>query len=514
MKSFTIGVVAAMCLSTVSIAKQATKVKPEFTPPTVEAPTLLKEDGDFVKGLKAAWTAAEKKTGKRKVASEIEFQESNLSDAFKNFRSKWLAVKDAEGLQQLLNESYNELNLPNSTLAKSPDMKYFLPHLHVMIPLRGIIWKMRPLFETGRFFSGSKATHAMAVQFVRNVVTGIKMFMPTDQWDAGIEFLVTPTKKMKLDSQFKTVAQLQDYLQKYVLPYIENSAQSVQGNLSENPESIYVWDNQITFGVANFSGQARQFVGYGPAEQAFSIAMLYQAAHDLRVFNSFNQDALLWIAKELGKNYGIDAAASLGAFGITDRERNKVVAEAVSKKHWLEIATTGKQNMKYALIDLNNAVILSKQAYDYLQGKPGNSTFAINPARYQESNTPLLKTGVSNMVAVVNGRATIKDSVTGETVTLDVPAYYNDPPESLFTLSANDWEEGSIELTMQNEDKETLKYRNYSVGRSISWDNAAWEKYVPSAAGKEKDYMAKARLIMRRSLGTAFVFGAPDIFVR
>jgi hypothetical protein len=103
--------------------------------------------------------------------------------------------------------------------------------------------------------------------------------------------------------------------------------------------------------------------------------------------------------------------------------------------------------------------------------------------------------------------------VSGETVSLHLAAFYHNPPQSLGVLLPTQFEGGVIEKNIKNKQGEILKVRNYLRGRSIAWDNNAWKPFVPSAEGKDSNYMAEARRIIQYSFGTTSVFGLTHLFV-
>ena len=123
--------VSTILLVTLSSTALAATKQPTFTP------------DPWMPTLQEKW-ATEKKsptTSKRKVASSQSFSESDLSDDYKNIRTEWLKVKTADQMEALLKTSYANFN------TYSDDTKYFLAQAHLALPLRGIVWRMRPLFE-------------------------------------------------------------------------------------------------------------------------------------------------------------------------------------------------------------------------------------------------------------------------------------------------------------------------------------------------------------------------------
>tara|TARA_B110001454_G_scaffold16145_1_gene14576 strand:+ start:59491 stop:61032 length:1542 start_codon:yes stop_codon:yes gene_type:complete len=463
------------------------------------------------------------KASSRKIASD--FSESSLSDDFKNkLRKQWLETTTADGVFQLLVQSRKDY-------AKySPDVQYFLTQMHTMIPLKGIVWRLRPIFEAGGLFKGNKATHMSAIQFVRTAVTGLSAAFPTSQTDAMIAYFTQPGPEMSEKSQFKTVAEFQNFLVDSYIPYLFESVKNIDAllkNYSEakgRPQAEMVWDNQMFFGTGSFRDGFNRYVGHGPAEMHIAMALGWEAIHDAYVFSSYNQDDLVNVAGRLGRAFGIDALKSdSNDIGLTDKERAKIIASYTSKG-FLSLRKNrdpkakgdegyGKRNMKLALPAKRQSVNHFNQAYIKLEGKGSNSSMAINPALYQKDIQNRLNAGVSKMVSAMDGVTEFKDPMSSEVITINVPAFYNEPPQSLAILMANDWEGGESTKSITSTSGEQLKYRNYFSGRAKSWNNNAWAKYVTSASGQKADYMMTAKRIMHYSPG-ATVLGAVDLFVR
>ena len=146
-----LNLIILLTLSNVCFAAKKPKITwiPDYTVPTIEE----------------KWKTENKPVtnSNRKLASSQSYSESDLSNDFKTLREQWLKVKDPDQLENLLKISYARYD------NYSDDTKYFLAQAHLILPLRGIIWRMRPLFEKGGSFIGVKSTHVTAVQLLRSV---------------------------------------------------------------------------------------------------------------------------------------------------------------------------------------------------------------------------------------------------------------------------------------------------------------------------------------------------------
>lgn len=489
-------------------AQRSTPSLISWNVPTV-TPALFSDEASFQRLF----------SGKQKEASRKEFTESDFKAQpdVENFRTKFLNAKTADELETLLNQAKQDW------AQYSPAMKYFTANLIAVLPLRGIIWRMRPLFETGGFFAGNRATHGMAVQMVRQVATGIQTYFPTEQWTAGFAFVAEPSTRMTLAQQFKTVKEYQKFLSEEFVPALNESVQRLNSVLQTNPKAVFVWDHKIDFGTGTFVDDAQRYVGYGSAEVFLSTSLLYRAMHDALVFSAYNQDEILSVVGRIGRQYGIEAMTNPNDLGLTDQKRNQIVNEAVTKKRFLELQdydskAIGTNSMRNALVALRGSVIYQKRAYDLLRGADPAPAFALNPLKYRSVTAPKLKRAVDNMVAVVSGEAEVRDPVSGDAVRLNIPRFYTEPYKNLRVLMANDFDtkKEPAKKDKKNAYNETLSYRNYLFGRSIGWDNSSngWAKIVPSAMNQKADYIATAKRVIHFSLGTPLVAGPVDIFAR
>jgi hypothetical protein len=475
---------------------------PQFKEHSFEGKGFLKD--------KNAWSKI-----KRKLASEMSFSNSDLSPDYQHLRDEWLKVKTGDEMEALLKKSLVKYN------SLSDDTKYFLAQLHTMIPLRGIVWKARPLFENTKGLLGNKSTHVTAVQLLRTSLSSLKTILPTNQTDAAIEYFTEPSIEMSKKDQFQTVTEFQNFLMREVIPQIQDSINKLELLSKEASDKVFIWDNKMTFGHAAFEDEIQRFKGHGAAEMNFTIASLYRSSHDILVYCAYNQDYSIKLLGEMGSHLGVDSSifsSKKEDFGLTDQERVKLIKDAIKKHRFLELRNYqgtqyGSSLMKQAYVALKNSTIYAERSFDHLQGHDSSKAMTINPILFQNQISPNLDKGIKNMKAVVSGLTEVRDPISGETVTLNIATFYKNPLHSLGVLLPTKFEIGEFEKNIKNKKGEILKVRNYLHGRSIAWDNNAWKTFVPSAEGKDSKYMSEARRIIQYSLGTSMVFGLPNMFV-
>jgi sulfur relay (sulfurtransferase) DsrC/TusE family protein len=508
MNHFVKSIGLALVLSTSALAANNVKKNlQEYHVPEMHEASF--DDASYLKEKKE-WSKL-----KRKIASDMTFNGGDLSKDFQTLRDEWLKCKTGNEVEALLKKSQTQF------ATYSEDTKYFLAQLHTAIPLRGIIWRLVPLFEQNKGFFGNKSTHVTAVQAIRSAVSGLKMFLPTNQTDAAIQFFTEPSVVMSKADQFKSVVDFQNFMVESFLPVLSKSITHLVALAKTNTDKIFVWDNKMAFGRGTFEDEVQRYVGHGPAEMNFVVSTMFRAYHDILVYSAFNQDHAVKVAGEIGAHLGIDSSifsSKKEDLGMTDQERVAIMKGAAKKHRFLEIrnyggGTYGSQLLKHAYICLKNSVIYSERSFDFLQNRDASKSMSLNPILFQLEVSPNIDKGIKNMRAAISGPAEVRDPVSGDTVTINVPAFYNEPPQSLSVLMATNFEGGEPRKVIKNKKGDELVVRNYLRGRSVAWDNNAWKKYVPSSAGKNPGYMAEARRIIHYSFGTSLVFGLPDMFV-
>ncbi len=505
----------AVVLLSVSLSFQSHADEKKIIPPTKEdwskwqVPAFNEQD---TAPLSQTWPAAT--SSSRKIAASQEFTEQNLKPDVVAFRQAYLASTTPDQLDALLVKADKEWN------SYSPDLKYFTANLIVARSLRGLVWRMRPLFESGSLFSGNRATHGASVMILRQIAIGIDTFFPTEQWEAGFAYVTEPSSKMTKAQQFHSVREFQKYLAMEFVPALKLAAQRSTSLLNQKEVPTFVWDRQIVYGTATFTDGAKRYVGFGPGEIYFSTSLLYRGIHDALVFTAYNQDDVLNLLGRIGKRFGIDSALKTADVGMTASDRVEIVSESVKKTGFLQLQNYngnkyGSMAMAAAFTALKTSVDYQKKAYDYLKDGQATDSFVFNPINFSSQSKPKLERAMNNMVSAVSGAADIRDPVSGEVIRMNLPEFYKNPYPNLSVLMATGFEKKSpAEKTMVNEKGETLKFRNYLYGSATAWDNQSWSKIVPSASSQEAGYMKKAKRVIFYSLGTPLVAGQVSLFVR
>lgn len=444
----------------------------------------------------------------KRAPASASFGENDLTPGFKEYRTELLQVKSADQLEAFIkkyNGKYDQLD---------PHTQYFVAQLVPFQIFRGILWKLRPIVETGIVGgseTGSRATHSAVVSALRATAANIEAYLPTDQWRAGFQYIAEPTSSMSKADQFSTMSQFQAALVTKLAPLLAQTALRLSAILKKMPANkVFAWDSKINYGSGSFDDGLNRYIGHGQAEVRSTYAMVLFQIHNVFVWSSYNVDALPKVEGEIGKLYGIDGFFPGQDLGVTSQDRITKLKEFQQAGFMAFDNTNGPTYMLKAGGYLRKAVDAAVEVQRLLNGRNGDPAFALNPIFFRNEASPLLGKGVDKLKNLLKGPGEVHSGITGETVTVNLAAFYSQPPSNLPKKSLMDLlpsafdTSGQPEPEIKNEKGEVLKYRNYLRGRPIGWENDTWSTYIPSAAGKEPGYMAMANRVLRSSLGTNY----------
>ncbi len=411
-------------------------------------------DEGFEKDMKAATERA-----KRTIASEPEASENMMSKELKDFRKEFLAVQNSAQLDALLEKlDRNYDSYPN-------DLKFLAAQLIPLKTLRGIVWKMVPLFSKAKF------TQSALASMVQQLASAQRVFFPTPQWRSGFEYLTEPMAAT--DLRFNNMTELQLY---FVGPVyrsvVENTRRLYAFNLSQKP---IIWDNQFLYGTASFRDDLDRYRTLGEAERQVTLAGMQSALYSIAMFRAYEIPKFLELTQDIGKLIGVDGFLLSPVDGVTARDRT-----AVMKKHTsnFTLSPSGTKWTNSALRHLRQAVQHSSIAWKELKERPASRVQMIDAAALVPFDRQAGLT-IEQLLAMVKGRAQVRSAITGDTIDVDLPKFFQNPPKSLLTLLPTDFEGGEAYHTKALAGGGSAKYRNYYRGRPTAWNLSAYQAYFP-----------------------------------
>jgi hypothetical protein len=494
----------ALVLSIVSVSNAASPTKT----PKVDLKSLPEIAADFAPSPlfdPLPYKDARKPAG--------EFSENQMSKDMKELRDRLAQVKSADEFEALIVSA--KLTMKD----KSDDAQFVIAQAATLLPMRGIVWRLRPLFEQSRGFLGTKSTHVAAVQLVREVSATLAGAFPSKASDMILQFALEPSSKMSTADQFRDVPSFQNFLIKSVAPAHHSAAKTIGEIIERNPKSTFVFDNKMAFGKGTFTDGIERFVGFAAPEMHLAAAAHLAVLNETYVFCSYNQNSLIDAIGKLGAQMGLDSTMGTvftptAGLGITDQERVRVIKSLSESGKFLTRLEGYERAMKSAYAALVLSVRHTETAHTQLLSRPAGRSFAVDSFYFLKPRGNLTAANVKTAVAAVAGPIEIRDPITAEVVRIDVPKFYSNPPAKLTSLMASAFVlDEPVEKSKPNTVGEKLVYRNYAYGSAKGWSNEDWKTYVPSATGKGSEYMGTVRRVVARNPGAAAVFGLPAIFV-
>lgn len=443
------------------------------------------------------WKAPQKLTiksskdkGNRSLASDSVAvpDESMMSAELKSFRDTLLATTTPEQIDALLAKADSEYD-------KYPaDLKFVAAQFIPLRSMRGFLWRVLPLVEHNTML------HSMLLSFVKTGAGQIKIYYPTDQWKAGFDYLSQPfAVNGKLAKQVSNESDLQGFLAGPLYQALRLCADRLAAiDLSQRN---IAWDNKIFYGPASYVDNVDRYRLVGDVERLMTLAQLHAFMAQLTFQRAYALQGAIDLYAKIGRLYGFDGIFTGNVEGAPASQRTEVVR----RSQFANLGTLfsdGSQFTAISLMHLKNATEASSQAWDAMQRRPSSESYVINSGPFL-ANERVHKIRIANLKAMMSGPAQIRSAATGEIAEVDLPAFYNNPPQDLKTLLATEFEDGEQWHTQQvdlGEGKtQSVKYRNYYVGRPSGWNTQQLHLYFPKVA--TNDDVAKTARILDEAYG-------------
>jgi hypothetical protein len=411
------------------------------------------------------------------------------------FRDKILAAKTPDALGQLL------ATIPIDYEKYSPSLKYLSAQLYMLAPLRGIVWRTRRIFEAGSGFNGNRAVQSQVVTAIRALDDVLHVNLNTDQWRAAFDYLTIPDANDPKATQFKTVSDFQKWVYHTYIPTVQMTITALDGIYKSNPKQALVIDRQIGYGTATFVDGLNRFEGHSLPEIAATLSALHYSLHSMYFFCAYNQDQMIDVAAKVGTMMGVESYFSED-LGFT-QEHLRDILTGYRGKNYLSKNPGGDKLMGESLIELQQSVHWASVSWKSLQGLSGTQERVINPIFFQTENNIATKRALENAEGIVSGQFPISSRLTGEVATVNLPAFYQHPPQSLLDFLPQTFEPGAEELPIPGS---TSTYRNYLRGRATGWNHSAFQTFVISATPTPgEDYLITAARVAHQTPGASLL---------
>lgn len=448
-------------------------------------------------------TKMKKQEKSRKIASELdqEFFEGKISPEMKKFRDEFLKIKTADELDAKLTEldkNYDKL--------QSEDIKFMAAQLIPMRALRGLVWRLTPTVED------TKITHSLLVTQVKSMAVNMKIFLPTDQWNAAFDYITQPfvqngqfpfTDAGEAIAQFPRGSEMhvQAYIRNVVIPMMKTSTSRLE-KLDLSDDQV-VWDNKLLYGPGAFPSAMDRYSLVGEVEKQTSLTYLYGTLSELAYQSAYSQQGGIKMNQQISKLYGWDSF--LGHVDGVPALKRIAVIRNPQFASWGLIYEDGQKWLNASWAFLARSVEHGDLAWTAMKSRPVSETyFADNSSALPFQRVVGLR--MDNLKKMLEGPTMIRSFITDETTTVNLKNFYMNPVHNLKDLYATQFESGeeikSVTLQTKSGAKK-LSYRNYTRGRPTGWKVEVYKKYFPKVnSGKDLENTAR---ILSQGWGTSAI---------
>ncbi len=468
----------------------------------VSITTLAPYNDSWTSDIKMSWKAnhndlvakMNKQEKSRKIASELdqEYFESKMSPEMKKFREDFLKIKTADELDNKLTEldkNYEKLG--------SDDIKFIAAQLIPMRALRGLVWRLTPTVED------TKITHSILVTQVKSLAVNMKIFLPTEQWNAAFDYVTQPfvqNGQFPFTSAGVAIAQfprgnetyVQAYVRSAVLPMLRTSAQRLE-KLDLSNDQV-VWDNKLLYGPGSFPSAVDRYALVGEVEKQNSLMNIYGSMSELAYQSAYSQEGGMKMNQQISKLYGWDSFLSK-IDGVPASKRVQVIRDPQYLR-WGRLFDDGQQWLNLSWSYLAQSVEHGDLAWTAMKNRPVSEIYFADNSRalpFQRA----IGLRLDNLKKMIEGPTMIRSFITEETTTVNLKDFYLNPPKDLKDLYATQFEGGSEMNSVSlktNSGVQKFTYRNYLHGRATGWNIDVYKRYFPQVKSGE-DLKNTARIL-------------------
>lgn len=505
------GVIVATPISSVSAApkKPAKPAAIRIVPPTAPAPAI--EPLITQEAFDSEKSDAEQRGGRNLANADI-MNDGVLSESFLNLRSRiiggpvyengkasthsYAGIKTADDLYQFLSwinddSNYNKL---------SDDAKFAAAQMTPLLAFQGFYNRAMKLVES------EPIAHSMVVTTLRTFASGVIVYFPTEQWTAGLKYLVMPSSTMGGD--ITTEIDFHRFLERELVPAVIKMKNRLEA-LNFKKQNIY-FDNQVMYGTASFFSDRDRYIRIGEAERRATLSGVYYVLSGLESLNAYNLNGIFESIEKIGKNYGWNAL-SYDPGKSTSKKRFEILREISEKRGLFELRPGGEGWMKASFSSLQYAVANTAWSWAEIKGRSkekdsGNSLF--DPRAFM-SFSRMIGAGINNMEYIVGtnkGESSVRSAVVSlDSTPVNLSAFFNDPPKNLTKLMPTQFDESPYVNYAQINGKKR-EWHNFLNGRPTGWDLREFQKCFPNV--KSSNDVTRVARIMAQSWG-GWLLGIP-----
>jgi hypothetical protein len=457
-------------------------------------PSSILDDNVYNQMIKEAEGRA-----KRTTATADSFDESRLSDEYRNLRSEIIGGKE------YLNGKETGKTIAGVTTADQlsalvdkydkDDVIYGLPRdaqlmaiqLVSIKPFKGFIYRAQ------KYFGKHSAIRTMIVSSLRLTAQGINVFLPTEQWTAGFAYVTEPFADM--GRPINSDADLEYFIAKTLFESVTKNTKRIE-LWAKNIEPIY-WDNKVYFSKAKFLSEKDRYLRLGVAEQHAIASASWATLASISSLSAYSLQGLADSVKDISKHFGIDSSAVANVFGdgpmgVSSKERF-----AILKNYPNLFVKVSQPHMVYAFGAWRSSARWARSAWIELK----NSAGKIETSQTQIQNvidpngvmpfSRIVMDSLNNMDLLLDGKKVEAGIalVQGEAVEVDLYKFFHESPDmsELYPVAFDDSHINKKKVI----NNKKVEFRNYLSGTPTAWNYEVYKRYFPDAMPSDKKDQTK-----------------------
>ncbi len=448
----------------------------ENLPPAADVPAsaLLTEEA-----AKAAIARSEKSQSRSPAALDG-IGEDLISGDLKTLRKALTTYSGPEGLDDVIGVYGDEKRYA----ALAPDAKWVAIQLAMYKGWKSFLFRIRPFVEN----KNARAVHSVLLTTLRSGYSVARVGYPSPQWREGAQFVAQPMKGMGPTVQ--NASDFQKMLQEWEGIYDTALARLNALDLSKP----IVFDNQILYGQGAFKDGIHRYLWVGEAERLGFLSALYSSYATLDMMLAYSWEDILNVGQSVGATAGFEQVRIWS--DVQGSPAKQRVEKINAFKKFGTLLPNGSSYMAKAWTNIQSGSTAANAAWEALKHRPNGESQFLDAEWWKQSAT-LTDKNVKLMGDLARGATVpLVSMVTGETVNVNLRAFFRNPPADLKAFLPNrfiDESTGALDgapcktpACSKNIGGQKYTFRNWDYGRAVAWNPGAYSPYFPDAGSDAK----------------------------
>jgi hypothetical protein len=450
---------------------------------------------EFEKQTVAAQKRAASFAGIRRDIASASWDASQ-SEAYKDFRKKFLAIKSTNALDALLADL-------EANYDKHPaDLKLVALSLASVRDFRGFVFRASPIFDQSSIIKSQVMTG------ISRLFRSMRIHMPGAHHAIVQDYVNQPDPALAKSKGYRWTDE--DGLRAFFVTAVyPTHVQMVKRLKALDLSPPVVIDSQFLATPLKSSDVAPATQIFGEAERNNLLSSLYGELYGMAFVAAHSMNSMIELSYELGKLVWSDSTRSDDYIaGITNFEVVNVMRKKRFKHYFNLMPKNGPAWMISAHKHLKASVDYALLYWNEIKNQPVSQKPDFDPAGilqgFKDTEAHLLA-----MKEFLTKRTEVRSEVTGETAVIDIPNYFANPPKDrkemlpiawkgVQNTGSENWDSGPS-ITAQRfvnhkVDGGTVKVPDFTIGEPVSWNLGKYKPYFPEVKN-DKDLETALRVL-------------------